>query len=104
MQEGASVHTKPHPLEHLCLYCHILEDWPSASLDLNPIQDLWAIMKDRASEVGATTTEEMESVVFAVWQGRQPDELQKPRGLYDKLVASNNRCQRRAKAPMNQSF
>jgi hypothetical protein len=75
MQDGASAHTKRSTMEFLRQRCNVLEDWPSGSPDLNPIENLWAIMKRRAGEVGATTIEELEDIVRDVWSAVNEQEL-----------------------------
>ena len=67
MQDGATAHTCESTLEYLKLYVNVLDEWPSMSPDLNPIENLWAIMKAKVSEIGPTTIEDLISVIFDVW-------------------------------------
>jgi hypothetical protein len=75
MQDGASAHTAEPTLAYLRLFCNILEPWPSGSPDLNPIENLWAIMKRRISEVGAQTIDELRIIINAVWDSVTADEV-----------------------------
>ena len=42
-------------------------DWPGNSSDLNPIENLWAIVKNRMRKMDCTTKEKMISAVIQVW-------------------------------------
>lgn len=75
MQDGASAHTKLTTMENLEAQCNVLRDWPSNSPDLNPIENLWAIMKGRAADLGANTLEALEDVIFDVWNSVSDQEI-----------------------------
>jgi transposase len=42
-------------------------EWPGNSLGLNPIENLWAICKDRLKKLDCTTDEKIICAVIKVW-------------------------------------
>ena len=42
-------------------------DWPSYSPNLNPIENLWAIMKEKISKIEITSLSHLEEVIKSVW-------------------------------------
>ena len=53
------------------------EEWPGNSPDLNPIENLWAIMKQRLEEVKpATTLDSLQNTLKTVWSEISPETLQ----------------------------
>jgi hypothetical protein len=75
MQDGASAHTARNTLEYLRMHCNLLEEWTSGSPDLNPIENLWAIVKKRIAEVGPATLPELINVIIAAWNAISPEEV-----------------------------
>jgi hypothetical protein len=75
MQDGASAHTKAETIEYLNLMTNVLEGWPSGSPDLNPIENLWSIMKTRVCEVGATTIKDLAEIIIDVWESITSHEI-----------------------------
>ena len=57
-------------------------DWPGNSTDLNPIENLWSILKDKINEKGQMTNRNqlIENLKFA-WQDIAPE-------IFEHLVAS----------------
>ena len=67
MQDGASPHTAASTIEYLKDYCHILDDWPSNSPDLNPIENLWSILKMKIDELNPQSEDKLCDILFNIW-------------------------------------
>lgn len=67
MQDGATAHTSKITIDYLKNYVNILENWPAMSPDLNPIENLWSIIKAKVYELNPQTKEELIEYIFAVW-------------------------------------
>lgn len=68
MQDGATSHTAESTIRYLKNYCNILEGWPSNSPDMNPIENLWSILKRRIEELDPKTEEQLVEHVFEAWE------------------------------------
>ena len=62
------------PCHHSKLVCDFLEkknikalDWPGNSPDLNPIENLWAILKDKEADEHLTSAKYLETAIKCIW-------------------------------------
>lgn len=71
MQDGATPHNSKLTMSCLKNYCNILEGWPSNSPDLNPIENLLAILKAKVDEFKPQSVEDLlqygSILVFETW-------------------------------------
>ncbi|KAI6659723.1 hypothetical protein LOD99_10692, partial [Oopsacas minuta] len=52
-------------------------DWPSNNPDLNPIENLWGVLKHRIMVNAPKTIEEVEIMIYSQWETFEPDFLSK---------------------------
>ena len=69
MQDGATCHTANIIKEYFSFVkvCYI-EKWPGNSPDLNPIENLWAIMKKKLCARNTSTIPKLEAAILEIWQ------------------------------------
>lgn len=77
MQDGAPCHTSKHVKEWLN-NCAIeyFTDWPGNSPDLNPIENLWSIMKKKVQCMDTSSVPKLKAALVQVWQEFPLEQLQ----------------------------
>ena len=65
MKDGAPCHRSKIVTQFLKSKKIQILDWPGNSPDLNPIENLWTVLKHKGSEEQSTNTKE--EVIAAVW-------------------------------------
>jgi hypothetical protein len=68
MQDGASVHTASSTMDYLRTMVSVIEDWPASSPDLNPIENLCAILKRRVQELRPGDKRELVQILTEAWE------------------------------------
>ena len=48
-------------------------DWPSNAADLNPIENVWALWKQRINKAGIKTSEELWNTASNAWNSLKQD-------------------------------
>lgn len=60
VQDGAKAHTSYYALGELSLLgIHVVKEWPARSPDLNPIENVWALLMKRVQQHNPTTVEDL---------------------------------------------
>ena len=75
MQNGAKPHTARQTMDLLQKKGITVLDWAPKSCDLNPIENLWARMKERIDVDICATVEELEKAVRNAWDSVTQSEI-----------------------------
>lgn len=68
MQDGARVHTARRSIGYLQTKgIKVMTDWPARSPDLNPLENLWALVQRRVSDCGPSSRPELIRFVRECW-------------------------------------
>ena len=67
-QDSAPAHTAKTTIKWLEEHHIRVMDWPGNSPDLNPIENLWGIVKRRVRQYIPSTTDELKAVIEACWE------------------------------------
>ena len=81
MQDGATPHTEAKSIRYITSQANLLNHWPPNSPDLNPIENLWGILKTQIRALGPRNAAEMKNCLEIIW-----DSLDQ--SMIDRLVQS----------------
>lgn len=77
MQDGAPCHTAKSVQKWLCdSDVKYFKDWPGNSPDLNPIENLWSIIKSKLRNADTSSLPKLEAAIRHVWDNFKPELLQ----------------------------
>jgi len=74
LQDGATCHTAHTTLAAIQQQAGDIIAWPSASPDLNPMENVWAILHSRVAKRNPRTIEELKLYIGQEWQRLDNDE------------------------------
>ena len=75
LQDGAKCHTAFSTLDYLNDYCNVFPNWPPNSPDLNPIDNLWSIIKRRVEDVQPQSIDDLITLTFQTWDSISMNEI-----------------------------
>ena len=68
MQDGASCHTAKIIQEYYAFVkINYIEKWPGNSPDINPIENLWAIVKRKLRDRDTSTITKLRDAIYEIW-------------------------------------
>jgi hypothetical protein len=66
-QDGATSHTAKTSVKYIKENINLIEQWPSNSPDLSPIENLWGILKHHLQEKELSSLDELKSALIDEW-------------------------------------
>lgn len=66
-QDGATCHTSRSSREWFASNNWTVSDWPANSPDLNPIENVWGVMKKEVEKRNPKNLNELERIIQVVW-------------------------------------
>ena len=74
-QDGAPCHTSKNSLKWIREHNIEVLEWPGNSPDLNPIENLWQVVKSKVAKLHPRTKPELIAAVLKVWYHQIPQSL-----------------------------
>lgn len=71
MQDGAPCHTAKSVKEFLVKKKIPLLDWPGNSPDLNPIENVWSVLKMELAKENITTKAQLKDLIELTWKNNE---------------------------------
>jgi hypothetical protein len=68
MQDGTRVHTASSTMAHLTTMTTGINNWPACSPNLNPIENLWVILKRRVEKLQPMTKDHLIDILIDAWE------------------------------------
>ena len=72
-QDGASAHTAKVSVRNARSLFNLLDHWPSGSPDLNPIENIWGIMKKSIGVLNPKSEIELKTIINNIWENLSLD-------------------------------
>ena len=69
MQDNAKPHTAKTTMSWLQQKGIEVLKWPAMSPDLNPIENLWALIKRRIEKCDPSTKSDLKEIIQEIWDG-----------------------------------
>jgi transposase len=76
MQDGHSSHWAKKNEGELAKFPNVLRGWPGNSPDLNPLENLWAIVQSEVDKKEPQTLEDLKKAVFSAWNSVRKSDLE----------------------------